>query len=195
MMEDSFWLLQLPISFIHNCERTKLIKVHIKADSLECCLIIFFQTQEAYAIWVWHLIYWNRRQICYKQARSNHFSISLSRIALEKGRVQTAKLFLIENIQLSTIKNFCEYLVQTKSHTLKTLKAIDNASVTVGRVGAALAASPDDGRVEVAVELPSWLTPWLPWLPWLSFTQADVEGGEPVVLPWLTPSTWDNQDQ
>jgi len=64
--------------------------------------------------------------------------------------------------------------------------------VTVGRrVGAALAASPDGGRVDVAFELP----PWLPWLPWLSFTQAEVEGdpgpfGELVVLPWLTHSTW-----
>ena len=52
---------------------------------------------------------------------------------------------------------------------------------------------PDGGRVDVAFELP-------PWLPWLSFTQADVEGdpgpfGELVVLPWLTHSTWDNQDQ
>jgi len=78
-------------------------------------------------------------------------------------------------------------LFQTQE-TFKTPKAIDNASVTVGRVGAAIAASPDGGRVDVAFELP-------PWLPWLSFTQADVEGdpgpfGELVVLPWLTPSTW-----
>ena len=74
--------------------------------------------------------------------------------------------------------------------------------MTVGRVGAAVAASPDGGgRVDMAFELP-WLsfikhrpkhvfgkhrTPLpdggrvdvafeLPsWLPWLSFTQADVE--------------------